>query len=81
MEIPESSILEFLEKFSAKHFALSDAEDNVSRPINREDVVDLPLLRTLLVIQELPTLDAKDFVCVGRTKVVIVISYDSSASS
>ena len=27
-EIPESSSLEFLEMFSAKDFALSDAEDN-----------------------------------------------------
>ena len=47
-EIPESSILEFLEKFSANNFALSDAEDNTSRPLNRGDIVDLPLLRTLL---------------------------------
>ena len=29
-EIPESSILEFLGKFSANNFALSDAEDNTS---------------------------------------------------
>ena len=29
-EIPESSRLEFLEKFSANNFALSDAEDNTS---------------------------------------------------
>ena len=27
-EIPESSRLEFLEKFSANNFALSDSEDN-----------------------------------------------------
>ena len=29
-EIPESSRLEFLEKFSANNFALSNAEDNTS---------------------------------------------------
>ena len=29
-EIPESSRLEFLEKFSESNFALSDAEDNTS---------------------------------------------------
>ena len=29
-ETPESSRLEFLEKFSANNFALSDAEDNTS---------------------------------------------------
>ena len=34
-EIPESSRLEFLEKFSANNFALSDAEDNTSRALNR----------------------------------------------
>ena len=34
-EIPESSRLEFLENFSANNFALSDAEDNNSRSLNR----------------------------------------------
>ena len=49
-EITESSRLEFLEKFSANNFALSDAEDNTSGPLNRGGIVDLPLLRTLLAI-------------------------------
>ena len=49
-EIPESSRLEFLEKFLANNFALSDAEDNTSAPLNREGIADLPLLRTLLAI-------------------------------
>ena len=49
-EIPESSRLEFLEKFSANNFALSDAEDNTSGPLNRGSIADLPLLRTLLAI-------------------------------
>ena len=39
-EIPESSRLEFLEKFSANNFALSDAEDNTSRPLSREGIAD-----------------------------------------
>ena len=47
-EIPESSRFEFLEKFSANNFALSDAEDNTSGSLNTGE--DLPLLRTLLVI-------------------------------
>ena len=34
-EIPESSRLEFLEKFLTKSFSLSDAEDNTSGPFNR----------------------------------------------
>ena len=41
-EIPESSTLEFLEKFLANNFALSDAEDNTSRPLNRGGIADLP---------------------------------------
>ena len=51
-EIPESSRLEFLEKFLSNNFALSDAEDNTSRPLNRGGIADLPLLRTLLVIRQ-----------------------------
>ena len=34
-KIPKSSRLEFLEKFSANIFALSDAEDNTSGLFNR----------------------------------------------
>ena len=48
-EIPESSRLEFLEKFLANNFALSDAEDNNSRLSNRGGIADLPL-KTLLAI-------------------------------
>ena len=51
-EIPESSRLEFLEKFLGNNFALSEAEDNTSRPLNRGGVADLPLLRTLLAIHQ-----------------------------
>ena len=50
-EIPESSRLEFLEKFSANNFALTDAEDNTFWPLNRGNIIaDLVLLRTLLAI-------------------------------
>ena len=51
-KIPMSSRLEFLEKFSANNFALSDAEDNTSGPLNRGGIADLPLLRTLLAIRQ-----------------------------
>ena len=34
-EIPQPSRLDFLEKFSANNFALSDAEDITSRLLNR----------------------------------------------
>ena len=51
-EIPESSRLEFKEKFSANNFALSDAEDKTSGPFNRGGIADLPLLRTLLAIRQ-----------------------------
>ena len=46
-EIPESSRLEFFQKFSANNFALSDAEDNTFDPLNREGIADLPLLSCL----------------------------------
>ena len=51
-EIPESSRFEFLEKFLANDFALSDAEDNTSGLLNRGGIADLPLLRTLLAIRQ-----------------------------
>ena len=50
-EVPKSSRLEFLEKFLANNFALSDAQDNTSGPFNRGGVADLLLLRTLLTIR------------------------------
>ena len=43
-EIPESSRLEFLEKFSANTFALLDAEDNTFGPLNRCGTADLAIL-------------------------------------
>ena len=43
-EIPESSRLEVLEKFSAKNFAFSDIDYNTSGPLNRGGIADLPLL-------------------------------------
>ena len=51
-EITESPRLEFLEKFLANNFALSDAEDNTSKPLNRGGIADLSLLRTLLAIRQ-----------------------------
>ena len=51
-EMPESSKLKFLEEFSANNFALSDAEDNTSGPLNRGVIADLPLLRILLAIHQ-----------------------------
>ena len=49
-EITDSSRLEFLEKFSANNFALSDAGGNTSESLNRGGIADLPFLRTLLTI-------------------------------
>ena len=51
-EIPKSSRFEFSEKFLGNNFALSDAEDNSSGPLNRGGIADLPLLRTLLAIRQ-----------------------------
>ena len=47
-EMPEPSLLEFLEKFLAKNFALSDADHNTSVLLNRGGIADLSLLRTVL---------------------------------
>ena len=49
-EIPESSRLEFSEKFLANNFVLSDAEGNTSGTLNRGGIADLPLSRKLLAI-------------------------------
>ena len=49
-EIPESSRLEFLEKFLANNFALPAAEDNTYGLLNRGGIADLHVLRTLLAI-------------------------------
>ena len=51
-EMPQSSRLEFLERFLVNKFALSDAEDNTSGPLNRGGIADLSLLRTLLAIRQ-----------------------------
>ena len=51
-EIPESSRFEFLEKFLANNFALSDAEDYTFGPLNGGGIADVPLLRTLLAIRQ-----------------------------
>ena len=48
--LSESSRLEFLERFSANNFALSDPEDHTSGLLNRGGIADLPLLRTILAI-------------------------------
>ena len=49
-ELYESSRLEFLEKFLANIFALSDTECNTPTPMKTEGIADLTLLRTLLAI-------------------------------
>ena len=60
-EIPESSRLEFLEKFLANNFPLSDAEDNTSGPLNKGGIADLSLLGTLLAICQLAILKFGSF--------------------
>ena len=49
-EIPESSRLQFFEKFLENNLALSDAEDSTSGLLNIGGIADLCLLRTLLAI-------------------------------
>ena len=72
-EIPESSRLEFLEKFSAKNFALSDAEDKTSRSLNREGIADLSLLKLYFRFRK--------FILLLKMKKVISRNYDSSSQA
>ena len=51
-EIPYSSRLEFLGKFLENYFNLSYAKGSISGLPNREDIADLPSLRTLLAIRQ-----------------------------
>ena len=48
-EIPKLSRLEFLEKFLANNFALSDAEENDFGPWNREGIADCFFLKVCLI--------------------------------
>ena len=50
--VPKSSRSEFLERFSANHFALSDAEDSTSGLLNRGGIADLHLLKTIICFCE-----------------------------
>ena len=49
-EILKTSRLEFLVKFLANNFALTDAEGNTSGPSDRGGTADIPLLGTLLAV-------------------------------
>ena len=49
-EIPESSRLEFLEKFLGNSFGLLDVEDNTSGLLNKGSIADVLFLGTLLAI-------------------------------
>ena len=51
-EIQQPSRLAFLEKLLVNNFALSDAEDKTSAPLNRGGIADLLLLKTLLAIHQ-----------------------------
>ena len=49
-EIHDSSRLKFFKKFLENSFAVSDAENNTSRLLNRGGIADLTFLRTLLAV-------------------------------
>ena len=51
-EMPESSRLEFVEKFLANNFVLSGVAGNTSSSLNTGYIAELPLLRTLLAIRQ-----------------------------
>ena len=51
-EIPESLRLQFRGNISANDFALPDAQNNTSGPLNRASIADFLVLKTLLVIRQ-----------------------------
>ena len=51
-EMPESSRLEFVEKFLANNFVLSGVEGKTSGSLNRRGIAELPLLKILLAIRQ-----------------------------
>ena len=61
-DITESSRSEFLGKFIASSFFISDAENNTSRLLIKGITADLPLLRTRLAIR----LKSQEFLGSGR---------------
>ena len=54
--MPESSrdtrFIKILTQYFTNNFALSDADDNTSSPLNGGGIADLPLLTTLLAIRQ-----------------------------
>ena len=58
-EIPESSRLELLEKFSWNNFGLSDAKDNNSGPLNKGGIVDLLLQAAFNIYYSLNVLEVE----------------------
>ena len=72
----ESSRLELLEKFLAINFALSDAEDNTSRPVTRGCIAHLPVENT---ISNLPKSKEPSFWKV--TESFVLIAYACLAAS
>ena len=84
-EIPESSKLEFLEKFLTNNLDLSDTENNTSGPLHRGGISNLPLLRTLLAIHQKsrkPSFSKvmNSFVLVAYTSLAVSIAEITSLS-
>ena len=76
-EIPESSRLKFLEKFSGNNFDFSDAEDNTFGPFNRGGIAGLTLLRTLLAILQ----KSREQSFCGVMGSFVLVAYASLAAS
>ena len=84
-KIPESSKLEFLEKFLTNNLDLSDTENNTSGPLHRGGISNLPLLRTLLAIHQKsrkPSFSKvmNSFVLVAYTSLAVSIAEITSLS-
>ena len=71
-DVPESSRLEFSEKFLANNFAWSEAENSTSGPLKRGGITDLPLVEN--TISKWPKVPTAKFLGSDRPHYFISIS-------
>ena len=78
--MPQSSRLEFLEKFLKNNFALSDVKDNTPGSLNRGGIADLPLLRRFTFVSASCQKSLEPSFCEVMDSFVL-LAYESLAAS
>ena len=77
-EIPESSKLELLEKFLTNNFALSNAENSISRPLNGGGIANLHLFNFLIFLLK-PSRDSSFLTSAGIYPQISDPKYDADS--